>query len=224
MKRCGTAATCNPTDARLRTGQAHPPGTETRTQLVYREAETELELVSVHFSLGGRPRGRGFKSIFSRSATRSVQSSVPNGRPLRSDFRTAASSASSCTPRTLARQRRRRSASFAPNSSHSGKPLTRGVGAAQPVVREARPTVVGRIRDHPGQQRVRLDVPQHDEQVRVSLDDGALESALPDVPRGPGEVSQAGVWLCSQGPARFVIVSSRGSWARPHCSVYGQTA
>ena len=36
------------------------------------------------------------------------------------------------------------------------------VGAAQPVVRESRPTVVGRIRDHPGPQRVRLDVPQHD--------------------------------------------------------------
>jgi hypothetical protein len=38
------------------------------------------------------------------------------------------------------------------------------------------------LMDHPGPQPVRLDV--HDEQVRVILDGGALESALPDVPRG----------------------------------------
>ena len=142
------------------------------------------KVVSVHFSLRGRPRGRGFSSMPSRSAMRSVQSAAPNGRPLTSDRRTAANSGSSWTaalwPAT---------ASAAPPRSAPTPPIqvTREQGVvvshAMPLV--ARPAILGRIGYHPGPQRVGLDVTEDHQQVHVVLDNRALEPPLPDVPGRP---------------------------------------
>ena len=109
--------------------------------------------------LGGRPRGRGFNSIPSRRAMRSIQSESPSGRPLRSEARTASSSDSSCSTRTFPRHRLRRSASVRPSSSHSGKPLSRGSS------RPGRGTGSSTSDIRPGRRpsrpkRVGLDVPQ----------------------------------------------------------------
>jgi hypothetical protein len=90
------------------------------------------ELVSVHFSLRGRPLGRGINSMCKRSAIRSVHSEVPNGRPFRNEARTVVNSASLCMEQTLARHRLRRSASVRPSSSHSGNGLRRGSSRPRP--------------------------------------------------------------------------------------------
>ena len=56
------------------------------------------------------------------------------------------------------------------------------VGPAFAVRRVARPSIGRRVGDHPGPQRVGLDVAEDGPEMVVGLDDGALEPTLPDVP------------------------------------------
>ena len=72
---------------------------------------------------------------------------VPNGRPLRNEPRTDINSSSLCIARTLARHRRRRSASVRPSSSQSGNGLNSG-SSCPSVAGIARPSKVGDVFDH----------------------------------------------------------------------------
>ena len=56
------------------------------------------------------------------------------------------------------------------------------VGLAQAMRPITRPGITVQVRDHPGPQRIGLDVPQDGPEVRVLLDDWAFEPPLPDVP------------------------------------------
>jgi hypothetical protein len=47
----------------------------------------------------------------------------------------------------------------------------------------ARPSILGRVADHPGPERVGLDVAEDHQQVGVILNHRALEPALPDMAR-----------------------------------------
>src|SRR5208337_4197843 len=86
------------------------------------------------FSRGGRPRQRGSRTMPRRWEMTSTQSSAPEGRPLRTDDRTPSNSLDGCSPRTLRRQRARRSGSVRPGCSHSGNESR--MGSACPAPRQ----------------------------------------------------------------------------------------
>jgi hypothetical protein len=54
-----------------------------------------------------------------------------------------------------------------------------GIGAAFAVRRVARPAICRRVGDHPGPERVGLDVAEDDPEVVIGLDDGTFETTLP---------------------------------------------
>jgi hypothetical protein len=72
-----------------------------------------------------------------------------------------------------------RTAEFVPLSERTQNRIVVSRGVAE----IARPSIVDGIVDYFYPCRVCLNVPQHHQQVRVILDDWALEAALPDVPR-----------------------------------------
>jgi hypothetical protein len=99
------------------------------SRCLFRTCELRCQIV---FSCGGRPRRRGSRAMPRRWDTNSTQSSAPNGRPLRSDARTASKSLAGCSARTLRRQRARRSGSVRPSCSHSGNESRRGSACPAP--------------------------------------------------------------------------------------------
>ena len=82
---------------------------------------------------------------------------------------------------TKADQRRRRVAGVCGERLVDGDRVEERVAASEPVGGEAAPAVVACGFDHAGAEGVGLDVAEDRQEVVVVLDDGALESTLPDV-------------------------------------------
>ncbi len=125
-----------------------------------------------------RGDGGSTRCSIARPSVRSIPGRRTVGRS--GGSRTVINSASLCTAHTLARHRLRRSASVFPSSSHSGMGLSKGSSCPEPWQRKldhrysaGSVTILA--------ERLGLDVPQDHQQMRVILNHGALEPALPDM-------------------------------------------
>ncbi len=155
--------------------------------------------MSVHFSLGGRPRGRGFNSIFDRSAICSVHSGAPNGRPLQET----------------------RCQFISPwEAGPGGGGLTRS-SIAQPFVRSIRePRTVGRSRASRVRSSTRTHLARRTPWLAIASD--VARRSFP-VPPTQGRGSVRGRLVPNHGRGRSTIDTRRGrlpSWREvgwPRC-------